>query len=62
MNDLNVQASWQGHLSPCGWPAWIWLLQLAGRGPRLPWAPLRVLGGSHGLKLEHSSYPSEETL
>lgn len=32
MNDLNVQASWQGHLSQCWWPAWIWLVQLAGRG------------------------------
>lgn len=32
MNDLDVQASWQGHLSQSWRPAWIWLVQLAGRG------------------------------
>lgn len=32
MNDLDVQASWQGHLSQSWRPAWVWLVQLAGRG------------------------------
>lgn len=50
MNDLEVQASWLGHLSLCWWPAWIWSVQLAGCGfLSSPGAPPGAWWGAWGV-------------
>lgn len=63
MNDLDVQASWQGHLSQRRWPAWIWLVQLAGRGSSssLP-APPGAGGAGYLLRYSKAFLPCKEML